>query len=337
MEGSIRPRGFLCICLCGTLVPASLVTQKVKRRPAMQETWVWSLHWEDPLEKEKATHSSTLAWKIPWTESLVGYSPWNCKESDTTEWLHFHFLRDSSPGEAGRIWEKKVAHSVTPGRNGVDGILWEQRRPVCSARWSPRELENPGVPIAQHAGEVTTWNISVDRLGVSSQHFLEPQREAEGKKKKYPQMWPAEGSWLDEAGWLWSAPTDDQKPYRDGDVCRKLCAQVPRQDWKPVLCHLSHPPKAYKPLTSEASWEKGGGMVCFQHVEEKKRNKINCLCLYIKYEESYVSYVWVHGMKYIPITNWLLCRNSKNASAGCICEIDHLRNSGPGKQIFTNQ
>ena len=41
---------------------------------------------EDPLEKEMATHSSILAWKIPWTErSLVDYSPWGCKESDTTE------------------------------------------------------------------------------------------------------------------------------------------------------------------------------------------------------------------------------------------------------------
>jgi len=47
---------------------ASLVAQMVKRTPAMQETWVRSLGWEDPLEKEMATHSSTLAWKIPWTE-----------------------------------------------------------------------------------------------------------------------------------------------------------------------------------------------------------------------------------------------------------------------------
>ena len=47
---------------------ASLVAQLVKRLPAMQETWVRSLGWEDPLEKEMATHFSTLAWKIPWTE-----------------------------------------------------------------------------------------------------------------------------------------------------------------------------------------------------------------------------------------------------------------------------
>jgi hypothetical protein len=47
---------------------ASLVAQMVKCLPAMQETWVQLLGWEDPLEKEMATHSSTLAWKIPWTE-----------------------------------------------------------------------------------------------------------------------------------------------------------------------------------------------------------------------------------------------------------------------------
>ena len=47
---------------------ASLVAQMVKRLPAMRETSVQSLGQEDPLEKEMATHSSTLAWKIPWTE-----------------------------------------------------------------------------------------------------------------------------------------------------------------------------------------------------------------------------------------------------------------------------
>ena len=46
------------------------MAQRVKRLPATQETWVRSLGQEDPLEKEMATHSSTLAWKIPWTEKL---------------------------------------------------------------------------------------------------------------------------------------------------------------------------------------------------------------------------------------------------------------------------
>ena len=55
----------------------------------MQETQVQSLGWEDPLEKEMAAHSSILAWKIPWTQSLVGYRPWGSKELDMTERLHF--------------------------------------------------------------------------------------------------------------------------------------------------------------------------------------------------------------------------------------------------------
>ena len=50
----------------------SLVAQPVKRLLAMQETWVRSLGWEDLLEKEMAIHSSTLAWKIPWTEEPGG-------------------------------------------------------------------------------------------------------------------------------------------------------------------------------------------------------------------------------------------------------------------------
>ena len=62
---------------------ASVVAQLVKNLPAMQENWVRSLGWEDPLEKGMATHSSVLVWKIPWTV----YSPWGCKELGMTEQL----------------------------------------------------------------------------------------------------------------------------------------------------------------------------------------------------------------------------------------------------------
>ena len=71
----------------------SLVAQMVKNPLAMQETWVQSLGWEDPLEKGMATHSSILAWRTPWTEepgklqSMPGYSPRGHKELDTTEQL----------------------------------------------------------------------------------------------------------------------------------------------------------------------------------------------------------------------------------------------------------
>ena len=55
----------------------SLVALVGKNLPAMQEMWVRALGWEDPLKDEMATHSSILAWRIPWTEEPVhGYSPW---------------------------------------------------------------------------------------------------------------------------------------------------------------------------------------------------------------------------------------------------------------------
>ena len=62
---------FFWICsVSGFWRAPSLVAQRLKHLPAMQETWVQSLGWQDPLEKEMATHSSTLAWRIPWTEEL---------------------------------------------------------------------------------------------------------------------------------------------------------------------------------------------------------------------------------------------------------------------------
>ena len=70
---------------------ASLVAQTVKCLPAMWETKVRSFSQKDPLEKEMATHSSTLVWKIHGWRRLVDYSPQGPKESDTTEKLHFHF------------------------------------------------------------------------------------------------------------------------------------------------------------------------------------------------------------------------------------------------------
>ena len=70
---------------------ASLVAQRLKHLRAMWETWVRFLGREDPLEKEMATHSSILAWRIPWMEELGGLQSTGHKELDTTERLHFHF------------------------------------------------------------------------------------------------------------------------------------------------------------------------------------------------------------------------------------------------------
>ena len=79
------------------LVKASLVAQRVKHLPAMWETWVQSLGGADLLEKEMVTHSSILAWKIPWMEEpgrlqSMGVAKSQTQLSDVTFTFHFHAL-----------------------------------------------------------------------------------------------------------------------------------------------------------------------------------------------------------------------------------------------------
>ena len=89
----------MLIPACASSSPAFLMmyfaylAQMVKCLSTMQETWVRSLGWEDSLEKKMATHSSTVALKIPWTEEFgAGNCPWGHKESGMTERLHFLFF-----------------------------------------------------------------------------------------------------------------------------------------------------------------------------------------------------------------------------------------------------
>ena len=89
-------------------VGASLVAHKVKNSPAMHKTWVRSLSWEDPLEKGKATHPSILAGRISWTGRLAGYSPWVCKELDTTERLSLSLFTCGYRSESGVVKLKNV-------------------------------------------------------------------------------------------------------------------------------------------------------------------------------------------------------------------------------------
>ena len=78
---------------------ASLVAQLVKNPPAMWETWVWSLVWEDLLEKGKANHSSILPWRIPWTVMVHGVAKSQTGLSD----FHFHFpVRNYQRGKEER-------------------------------------------------------------------------------------------------------------------------------------------------------------------------------------------------------------------------------------------
>ena len=71
--------------MSGSILKALLVAQMVKNLHTMRENKIQSLGWEDPLEKKMATHSSILAWRIPWMEEPGGLQFMGSQESDTTE------------------------------------------------------------------------------------------------------------------------------------------------------------------------------------------------------------------------------------------------------------
>ena len=98
---------------------ASLVTQLVKNPPALQETWVWSLGWEDPLQEGMASHSSILVWRTPWTEEPGGLQFMGSQESDTTERLstaQHYICRYSSVVKSclALLWSMKPAGLLCP-------------------------------------------------------------------------------------------------------------------------------------------------------------------------------------------------------------------------------
>ena len=113
---------------------ASLVAQMVKCLPAMWETQVPSLGWEDPLEKEMATLSSILAWKIPWTQSA------GLKRVGKAEWLHFHF------------------HSVQAGVSLTALVAFlELPTPSASSPLSTTYLIMPGKVHSTWSADVQYW------------------------------------------------------------------------------------------------------------------------------------------------------------------------------------
>ena len=111
------------------------LAQLVKNLPAVQETWVWSLGWEDSLEKEMAIHSSILAWRIPQTEEPSRLQSMGSQESDTTQWLTLQSIgkRLSVP----QVWGARAS--------GFVGIYCVCKQP----RILPPTLDESEVLVAQ--------------------------------------------------------------------------------------------------------------------------------------------------------------------------------------------
>ena len=89
----------------------SLVAQMVKNLPAMQETEVWSLGWEDPLEKGVAIHSSILAWRIPWTEEPGGLQSMGSQRV-TQDWAMFTYFFIWPPHPSSPVWNSPASNSL---------------------------------------------------------------------------------------------------------------------------------------------------------------------------------------------------------------------------------
>ena len=102
----------------------------VKSLPAMWETQVWSLGWEDPLEKEMVTHSSILAWKSHGQRNLAGYNPWGSRESDMTEQLHFLFFFQIT----SRSW--------ATGQDPASAV----QENICQGGWNDWEMSQSTIP-----------------------------------------------------------------------------------------------------------------------------------------------------------------------------------------------
>ena len=114
---------------------ASLISQLVENPPAMWETWVPSLGWEDALEKGKATHSSILAWRIPWR------SPCGPQESDTTEPL--------SPTPGGGSPGEELSD---PGRNSTS---------------FPAQAPLPGISPQQTSTQILVAGLEINPISYS--------------------------------------------------------------------------------------------------------------------------------------------------------------------------
>ena len=128
------------------LFQISLVAQRLKRLPAMWKTWVRSLGWEDLLEKEMTTHSSTLAWRIPWTEiqstglQRVGHN-WatslSLSASPEVNYRSWHSsLTSGSANRFCRTWKQSKTKKRWTGQWLQENILWDK---ICNrCKWKSK-------------------------------------------------------------------------------------------------------------------------------------------------------------------------------------------------------
>ena len=152
----------------------------------MWETWVRTLGREDPLEKEMAIHSSTIAWKIPWTEEPGRLQSMGLQRvgHDWATSLSFWWLSGKEPACQFRRrrfnpWSKKIPHAVKQlslCTTAIEPMLWSlgaaATEPMCCHYWSPCSLE----PCAPQQEKPLRWEARPPQLDENSPHSNKDQR-----------------------------------------------------------------------------------------------------------------------------------------------------------------
>ena len=136
----------------------SLVAQRLKCLPGMWETWVRSLGWEDPLEKEMAIHSSTLAWRIPWTEEPSGLQSTGSQRvrHDWSDYAQAKFQKTTSTSFQSLLsccWKARESENFL----GLSD-LWHHRFYKCSSTNFPGKNYSFFVPCSSSESEANVKN-----------------------------------------------------------------------------------------------------------------------------------------------------------------------------------
>ena len=130
----------------------------VKHLPAMRETQVQPLGWEDALEKEMETHSSTVAWKIPWMEEAGRLQSMGHKESNTADQLHFHFYFSSQARSTLNF--KKIQFELSFCHCSRSSFIqFSSVAQSCPTLCDPMNLSTPGPPVHHQLPEFTQIHV----------------------------------------------------------------------------------------------------------------------------------------------------------------------------------
>ena len=128
----------------------------------VSELHMWyGIHCHSTAEKAMAPHSSTLTWKTPWQKSLVGCSPWGRKESDTTEWFHFHFSLSYIGEGTGNPLQCSCLESPSDSRAwwaAIYGVSqsWTQLKQLSS---SSSYVDNDNLYLTYYTGS-SEWHLN---------------------------------------------------------------------------------------------------------------------------------------------------------------------------------